>query len=522
MSSELGSIRTGTGIGGGIPIKELVDQSISQQFDPKKEKIGIQELEVQSKITSLGKLKSKLSELQQAAKKISDPCKLLGKTATVTNNPAIVNPTSTYLQVTANDKAQIGSYQIVVDQLAKSDKYTTNPLSLYPTDSAVIGTGTLNFTLGYGQSTAQSFQVVVDSQNNDNTLAGICRLINQQTATTGITSSVIKTDNGYYLSIGSNLSGLPSTLNITVTNDNGSGLQSLSTASLTRSVTAQNALIHIDSNPVTLTDNHSVDVIPGLTFDLYQTTGGLANTVQIKNDTSKALDQVKDFVEKYNEVIDFLGRLTRRKADKDNVYNRKYEDDADDIKSSEKDKNGKAEGKKRDHTAHPKTGNGVFIGDITILALRSALSQAVSTSVDQIQYKSMAQVGILSDKKTGKLEINEDRFKGALGISPNSVVNLFSANTKSGSSSNGVAASFDNLMESYVSMPNGRVLKATLNLSDKLKSIAVERLKIEKDSAQMEYVLTKKYANLDRALAKQKNTESSLMQSLDAMRPNEK
>jgi len=524
MSNELGSIKTGVGLGGGIPIKDLVEQSVNQVFDPKKERIGIQELEVQAKITSLGKLKSKLSELQNAAKKVACANDLLGKTAKVANNPALTNPSSTYLQVTASDCAQVGNYQITVDQLAVSDKYTTgtDQSNLYGTDTAIIGTGTLNFTLGAGQPNARTFQIVVDNQNNNNTLGGICRLINKQTSTTGVAATLINTDKGYFMSIGSNLSGLPSTLNITVTDDNGSGLQTLSSANLTHSSTALNALIHIDNAPVTLTSNHAVNVIQGLTFDLYQVTGGLANTLEINNDTSQAFDRIKDFVEKYNSVIDFMSKVTRRKDDKNNVYDHQYQEDDDGKAESNGKPLDKNEKKKRDYTINQKTGNGIFIGDSTILTLRTALTKAISTKVNQLQYSSVTHLGILSNRKTGKLEINEDTLKGAISQNPTNVTNLFTANVASGAPSNGVGPNFNILLDSYISLPKGRVMKETLSLSDKLRTIAVQRLKIEKDMAQMEFNLTKKYANLDRAVAKQRNIENSLMQSLDAMHQHEK
>ena len=520
MPNALGSIKSSVGLGSGIPIQELVDESVAKVFDIKRENLSASELEVQSKSRILGKLKSKLSDLQTVARDISSPTNLLGKSANILNNPVLVNPTSTYLAASVSDYAQAGSYQVIVDNLAITDKYVAT--TVFSTDSTVIGAGTLNITLGFGQATgSQTFQIVVDSQNNDNTVSGICNSINQQTNITGVSASLIRSDAGVIMAISSNISGLPSTLNITVTNDNGSGLQQLATANMNHAAIATNALIHVDGAAVTLTSNHAANIISGVTFDLYQSTGALANTVKITNDSSRTVAKLKDFVEKYNEVVEFLDRVTQKKDNKNNnIYTQKSEDndsDYDDKPVNNNDKADKGKKKKRSDMVNQKTGNGIFIGDITILSLRTALSQAVSTQISQVQYSSMSQIGILSDRKTGKLNLDEDKLKAAVSNDITSVVNLFSFKSLSAISASGVGINFDTTLDRYTKIPNGIVLTASMNLSSRLEKICLQRLELERKATQMQLDLTMKYSKLDRVLAQQKNNEASLMQSLAGM-----
>jgi flagellar hook-associated protein 2 len=505
MPSELGSLKTGVGLGSGIPIQELVESSIAQSFDVKREKISARELKVQAQITSLGTLKSKLSELQDSSKTLLSATNLISKKAEVRNNPLLANQAATYLGVTASSTAQAGTYNIIVDQLAKTDKYVS--AVPYATNSTILGTGTINITTGYGQPEATTYQITVDDQNENNTLTGVCYLINNETAITGVSATIINSDDGFILSISSNKSGLASTLKIEVTNDNGSGLTQINTANLTNPIVAQDAKIHIDGALVTLKSNHAVDVIQGLTFDLYQETGLLANTLTVVNDSSKTADKIKDFVDKYNSVIDFMAKITKRKDDRRNIY----EDTSD-------DKDSKAGDKKRDYTINEETGHGIFIGDITIQTLRSNLAKAVTTQVYQTQYAAMSQIGITSDSKTGKLNIDEEKLNEAINNAPDKIAKLFTFESTSSSFSSGVAVNFTSMLDNYVST-NGVVVTNSLNLSNSLQSIAIERLKLEEKAAQMQYDLTMRFSKLDQILAEQKNKEASISQALSSMRP---
>jgi flagellar hook-associated protein 2 len=530
--ADLGAIKTGVGLGSGLPIQELVEQSVANTFDPKKERISARELEVQAKITTLGKLKSKLSELQNSVKELAMPNKMLAKTVNVQNNQALANPTAEYLGVTVNDCAQSGSYNVVVKNLAVTDSWVTSN-SFYG-NSAIVGTGTLNISIGNPGTpgdpsnppgAVQTFQVVIGSENQDNTVGGICRLINQQTASTGVSATIINADNSCYLSISSNLSGLPSTLQITATNDNGT-LQGLTTGgapgNLTHANTATNAQILVNGAQVTVCSNTVVDVIEGVTFNLYQTTDDLANTVTIAADSSQTFERVEKFVEKYNSVIDYITRLTRHKDNKLNIYGSQA-NDVDDDDDNEHDvnkteKNGKGSKKKRDYTVNLETGSGIFLGDSTIRKLRSDLSAAVNTQVNQTLYYAMSQIGITSDRKTGKLEINKDAFEKVINTNPNNVVNLFTSKVGSNGigNSNGVGVAFENTLKNYLKI-DGVMISTEKSLIDRLQSIAKKRLEIDLQAKRMEYDLTLKYSKLDKVLTQQENNGKMMMQSLASL-----
>src|SRR3989344_6390469 len=97
-----------TGIGSGVNIDEIVKASVAAEKAPKQNQIDKLESKTTTKLTSLGSLKSAVSEFQTALSLLNSPTSFLSKSATSTNTSA--------LSATGSASAIAGSYKIEVSK----------------------------------------------------------------------------------------------------------------------------------------------------------------------------------------------------------------------------------------------------------------------------------------------------------------------------------------------------------------------------------------------------------------------
>jgi|GEM_PF-435760 len=153
---------------------------------------------------------------------------------------------------------------------------------------------------------------------------------------------------------------------------------------------AQNALFTVDDLTIERATNSISDVITGVTLELKdKTTENLKVTVG--NDTKKAADAIKAFVDQYNSVMEFI-------ADK-----MSYDSET------------------------KKTGD--LFGDSSLTQLETSLRQMVSTSVSSGDpaFRNLAAIGINTSGKEAKLTIDEAKLTSKLNESPDKVAVLFGA-----------------------------------------------------------------------------------------------
>lgn len=159
----------------------------------------------------------------------------------------------------------------------------------------------------------------------------------------------------------------------------------------------------------------------GVTFTLKQTfTDGNAVSVNVSNDTTKVFDNIKGFIDKYNELIDKISKKTSEE------YYRSYSPLTDQQREDLSDK----QQEKWEEMA--KSG---------LLRRDPILSQALSgmrtdfyapvqnASVNPI-FNQLASIGIKTTAnymEGGKLQIDEAKLKKAIEEDPTSVENLFRA-----------------------------------------------------------------------------------------------
>ncbi|MCX6374921.1 MAG: flagellar filament capping protein FliD, partial [Armatimonadetes bacterium] len=147
--------------------------------------------------------------------------------------------------------------------------------------------------------------ITVSSTNN--TLAGLRDAINAASA--GVTASIINDGSGtapYRLIITSNTGGAAGQITL-----NADGLSGGTTPTFSTMQAAQDASLTLGegAGAITITkgSNTITDLISGVTLNLKSADANTTVTVEIKSNTSAAKQAVKDFVEQYNNLIDYIG-----------------------------------------------------------------------------------------------------------------------------------------------------------------------------------------------------------------------
>lgn len=173
----------------------------------------------------------------------------------------------------------------------------------------------------------------------------------------------------------------------------------------------QNAVITLNGN--TITNNSNSFTIDGTTLDISNlSTGAQSVSVTVSNDTSKAKDAIKSFVEDYNNLVDGLYKDIKTKYDKD--YAPLTEEQREDMKDKEIEQ------------WEEKAKTGLLYQDSTISTFLSNLRSSISG----VSYKGMclADIGIKTSaiySDNGKLSIDESALDKALSENPDKISDFF-------------------------------------------------------------------------------------------------
>ncbi|UZE97566.1 flagellar filament capping protein FliD [Alkalimarinus alittae] len=370
------------GIGSGVLTSDLIDQLASAERAPTELRFDRKEEQVQAELSAVGRIRSALTDLRLPTRVLSNPNALQSLNA---------ESSSSNVSATAAEGAAVGQYSLEVTDLAQAHSLSTAALA--DKNITSLGTGSLSITVG-----GVTKEITIDGSNN--TLEGIANAVNAE-EDLALNASVIDTGSGFVLVFAAQNSGTENAIEISV-NDTGDGnsidalgLSQLSfdgaNNHLTESVIAKDALFSINGIPISRQSNTVSDAIDGVTFTLAGKTNGSPATIAITQDTEKVLERIQTFVDAFNEVKTILNEVT-----------------AFDPNSSEE--------------------TGVLLGDSTVRSinaqLRGVLSQVVP-GLDGSAVRSLAEVGISTDRQTGMLTVDDDMFTKALTESPDDVIALF-------------------------------------------------------------------------------------------------
>ncbi len=269
------------GLATGLDTARIVDQLVDLKRIPIR-RMQAQRQQFQNQISALGTLKTKLDALQSAATAL--------KTA---NDFASLKATSSHediLTVSAGSNAAPGTYDITVEALAQAQKMRSQGFDNSLVD---VGEGDLVITIGGEAHTL--------NLTGHTSLSQLATRINNEI--TGISASIVYTGaetGGYHLVLtGEAGTGNAYTLDA-------SGLAGGTAPSFTQTQAAADASLLVDGLAVTASGNTLSNVIDGLTLDLRAAAPGTSVRVGVAADAEGVRDQVKAFVDAYNDVFSFL------------------------------------------------------------------------------------------------------------------------------------------------------------------------------------------------------------------------
>jgi flagellar hook-associated protein 2 len=204
--------------------------------------------------------------------------------------------------VSVSSSAAAAHYDVVVNELARSQVTVSTSSSPDPDTTAVATGGTI--TIGG----------VAVSVSGNTTLQGLADAING-TSGIGVTATVVRTStNAYRLALTSNTSGAANAFTITnaltggagVTfadgdNDGTSGDQAADNA-----VTATDASILLNNVTVTSSTNTFADVVTGVTLTVTKKDPATTVSVDVAASGDALATKIEAFVSAYNETVSFL------------------------------------------------------------------------------------------------------------------------------------------------------------------------------------------------------------------------
>lgn len=138
-------------------------------------------------------------------------------------------------------------------------------------------------------------------------------------------------------------------------------------------------------------------------------------TMSVSQDTDKIVENVKQFVEDYNKMLDTLN----------DKYNEKQYSDYGVLTKSQEDAMTETQITKWNEKAK----SGLLYHNQTLAKIRSAMREALYTPVESVNssYNSMMAIGIESTTDQGHVTLDEDKLKKALAADPDCVYQLFAS-----------------------------------------------------------------------------------------------
>jgi len=389
------------GIGSGLDVNGIVSQLMASERKPLAA-MAKQEQAYNQKLSAFGQVRSALATFQTALKDLSNDSKFQALSATSSDTKV--------LNASASGKAIPASYQIGVTQLAQQHKVAS---AGYATTDAVIGSGTLNIQFGTYNSGLNSFTANADKATKsisiapaNNTLAGIRDAINAANA--GVTATVVNdgTAAGNRLVLTSSDSGASNSLKISVTDDDGTALNSTGLSALAydpiaavgsgknleQRAAALDALLDIDGIAVKQSTNMVKDAIEGVTLNLAQTNVGQKLTLVVGRDSKAVTDAVQAFVTSYNGASGTLKNLTAFKG--------------------------------------PGAQNGVLLGDSTARGIQVQMRGLLNTSINSGgELTTLSQIGV-SFGSDGTLSLDNAKLTTAINTNFDGIAALFAKAAK--------------------------------------------------------------------------------------------
>ncbi|MGF1547924.1 MAG: flagellar filament capping protein FliD [Thiotrichales bacterium] len=266
---------TAAGVGSGLDINSMISGLMQVERQPLT-KLQKQKSTIDVQVSAYGRLKTAISDLVSAAKKLGDKDQF--SKYTVSTSDAKV------ATVSASAGAAAENHTVVVTELAQAHRMASQA---YTDADTAVGEGTHTFTAG-----ASSFDITIDAGNNS--LKGLRDAINNASGNTGMSASIVNATGGSYLVLTAKNTGLANE----ITAPAGFGF--------TESQPAKDAELSVNGFGVTSASNTITGVVDGLTLTL---TGKGTTEITSAADNGAMTKSMQDFTSAYNTLINRIKSL---------------------------------------------------------------------------------------------------------------------------------------------------------------------------------------------------------------------
>lgn len=455
------------GISTGMDLNGLLDK-LSQAEKQRLTPYTTQQSSYNAKLTAYGTLKGALEKFDNLSKELAKPEFFTNTTASKHDQ----------FNVTTNAKAVPGNYTITVDQLAQPQTLTTTAKIASQTEKlGESGAGDRSLTLTSGNPPKA---VTIPLGDDQTSLVEMRDAINGAKA--GVNASIMRVgDNEYKLAISASTPGAESKISVQVNNDDKLGAvlnydSNSGTGALQETVKGQDAKVTINGTQIQRSTNSISDALQGVTLDLKTLTKpGESQNLVIDADKSGSADKIKEWVDSYNSLLDTFNSLTKYTP----------------VKSGE----------------NQSTSNGALLGDNTLRGIQSSIKNALSTAQNNPELKGLGNLGIKTDVKTGKLEIDSDKLKKAIEDKPDQVANFFAGNGKD----SGMATEIHNEIQNYIKA-GGIIESSTKSINSSLDRLNTQ---IDRVSESIQNTIDRykqQFVQLDTLMTKLNGTSNYLTQ----------
>ncbi|TFZ50436.1 flagellar filament capping protein FliD [Serratia proteamaculans] len=394
------------GIGSGLDLNGLLDKltkAEQQRLTP----YTTQQTSYNAQLTAYGTLKGSLEKFDNLSKELAKPAFFNNTTASKHDQ----------FTITTTDKAVAGNYIVKVNALAQPQTLTTQTPIANQTDTlGTPGSSDRSITITAGNPQKD---VKIPLSDEQTSLVEMRDAINNAKA--GVNATIMRVgDDDYQLALSSTTTGEKSTVSVQVNNDDKLGAilnydNKAKSGSMKQTVAGQDALIEVNGTPIKRSTNSIVDALQGVTIDLKAVTKADApQNLVISTDKAGTADKIKEWVDNYNTLLDTFNSLSKFTPVK----------------------TGEAQNAK----------NGALLGDNTLRGIQSSIKSALSAAQDNPELKGLGNLGISTNPKTNKLEIDSTKLNKAIDEKPAQVANFFAGNGKD----TGMATEIHNEIQNYI------------------------------------------------------------------------
>lgn len=448
----------------GLPLEDILSK-LQAAEDKKLSLYTNRQASYEARVSAFGQIQSAVEALQKAAA-------ALGKSSTLDAVKANVVGDGLTATVGA-DGATMGEYAIKVKNLAAAQTLQSGNVGDRTASNGADGSFEIELTNGEKHTV---------NLNGDTSLNGIAKAINSDDKA-GVRATIITNENGSYLMLSAKDTGVQASVkSITVTGDqklqdilsynSGTGAQ------LTQQTAAADSEIEINGITVKSGSNNVSTAIDGITLNLTALTGkdsvtGVDKVVTLKleGDTTVASKAVKDFIDAYNALQTTIGK----------------------------------------HTAFDVTAqtNQALTGDSTTRSIQSSMSGALQVVTSEGSLRSLADLGITMDPKTGQLKLDQKELDKALAENPADVKRIMTA-------PDGLAARFDAATKAVLGS-NGSIKISQDGLNESIKDVKDQLARAKASSTAAMDAMRAQFIALDKFVSQQTVTASYLEKQFAAM-----